>query len=158
MSRQDNACTAIHSCQLFYCDGVAHYVQTRTAVFLGIWNSHQSHFSQLFHRFRGKFVALVQHKCNWLNLFLRESTNLCTQLLMSRCGLIQHMVTSFSNNLSEITESLDNVSINNITCHKSLSHFKLIILLCTFHVNICVFLSYFLCIAHKENRRNLISP
>ena len=95
MGGQNDACAAVHPGQFLHGDGVAEHIQPRAAVFLGIWNTHQAHFSQLFNRFGRKAAFLVHEDGVGLHLRLGKGADFGAQLLVGLCGLEQHTVTSF---------------------------------------------------------------
>ena len=88
---QDDARACVHPGQFFHGDGVAEHVQSRAPVFRRVGNAHQAHLPQLLDRLVRELVALVQGKCDGLDLALRKRAELGAQRLVVLCGLEQHL-------------------------------------------------------------------
>ena len=91
MGGKNNAGTAVHSGKLLHRDGIAEDIKPGPAVLLRIGNPHKSHFSQLFYRFRRKFIVLIQHKSDWLHFAFCKSPHFLSECFMLLCCLIKHI-------------------------------------------------------------------
>jgi len=90
MCGKNDSCPAVHSGQLLHRDCIAEHIQPGAAVFLGIWNPHQSHFPQLLYRFRWKFIILIHQKRYWFYFAFRELPHFLSERFMLLCCLIKH--------------------------------------------------------------------
>ena len=84
VGRQDHTRSTVHPGQLFHSNGIAENVQSHAAVFLGIRQAEPTQLPHFPYGLGGKFVLLIQHKSNGLDLLLREFTDLGTQFFVRR--------------------------------------------------------------------------